>query len=100
MAITVKDRIKQLRRQMIVHSCLYYRLNTNLISDFDYDSRAKELAFLHKKFPQYMKIGVYDEYFTDWVAGEATTYSGFKLPINDPQIIAIAERLTHDSGVR
>lgn len=84
--------IKRRRLQLIVHSCIYYRLNNNIIEDFKYDSWARELAKLHKKYGV-VKINCYDSYFEDWVEGACKTYTGFKLPITDNKIIAIALRL-------
>lgn len=88
----IKSLIRRRRLQVIVHSCIYYRLNNNLISDFQYDRWSKELAKLHKKYGV-IKIGCYDEYFEDWIFELGKTYSGFKLPINDLKIIGIAEDL-------
>lgn len=88
----IKSLIRRRRLQVIVHSCIYYRLNNNLISDFQYDSWSKELAKLHKKYGV-IKINCYDEYFEDWIFELGKTYSGFKLPINDLKIIGIAEDL-------
>lgn len=88
----IKDLIRRRRLQVIVHSCIYYRLNNNLISDFQYDKWSKELAKLHKQYGV-IKINCYDEYFEDWIFELGKTYSGFKLPINDLKIIGIAEDL-------
>ena len=46
----IKILIKRRRLQLIVHSCIYYRLNDNLISDATYDKWARELAKLHQKY--------------------------------------------------
>lgn len=84
--------IKRRRLQLIVHSCIYYRLNSNIIEDFKYDSWAKELAKFHKKYGV-VKINCYDDYFQDWVDDVCKTYTGFQLPITDTKIIAIATSL-------
>lgn len=42
----IKELIKRRRRQILVHSCLYYRLASNIISDFQYDCWGKELGKL------------------------------------------------------
>ena len=39
----IKEKINQRRRQMLVHSCIYYRFDTNIVSDFDYDRWVNEL---------------------------------------------------------
>ena len=62
----IKILIKRRRLQLIVHSCIYYRLNDNLISDATYDKWARELAKLHQKYGV-IKISCYDEFFSDYV---------------------------------
>lgn len=93
----VKSLIRRRRLQVIVHSCIYYRLNNNLIPDYQYDSWGKELARLHKKYGV-VKIGCYDSYFSDWVEKPGNTYTGFKLPINDNKIIALATDLVKQAN--
>lgn len=39
-------RVDQLKRQLIVHSVIYYKLGDNIISDEDWDRRALELREL------------------------------------------------------
>lgn len=70
---TVKERIKQLRLGMLVHSFIYYKLNDSLISDHDWQRRADELVVLQAKNPA--NIGCYDEAFKDWDAS-----TGYHLP--------------------
>lgn len=89
---SIETLIKRRRLQLIVHSCLYYRFNVNLISDFQYDNWAKELAKLHSEYGV-IKINCYDSYFNDWIFDFGKTYTGFKLPINNNEIIAICESL-------
>ena len=48
--------IKRRRLQMLIHSCLYYELDTELISDAQFDTWALELATLLKENP-----GVYSD---------------------------------------
>lgn len=80
--------IRRRRRQILVHSCLYYKLNTNIISDEEFDNWCKELRELHQKYPQYMKIDCYDKAFEKWGG-----FSGFDLPTGDPAILRVAYRL-------
>lgn len=80
--------IRRRRRQILVHSCLYYKLNTNIISDEEFDKWCKELRELHQKYPQYMKINCYDAAFAKWGG-----FSGFDLPIGEPAILRVAYRL-------
>ncbi|WP_413063073.1 DNA ligase LigA-related protein [Siminovitchia sp. 179-K 8D1 HS] len=47
----VKEKIKQRRRQIIVHSYIYYYLNNSVISDHIYDRWCNELVELQEKYP-------------------------------------------------
>lgn len=48
-----KTRIEALRREIAKHDDLYYRLNTSIISDYEYDKLKAELERLEAAFPQY-----------------------------------------------
>lgn len=85
------QKINQRRRQILVHSCLYYQLNDNLISDFQYDKFARELAKLQIENKDILSKCVYNEYFKDF--GLDGCYSGFNLPHSRPEIVRAAERL-------
>ena len=71
---------------MLVHSYLYYRLNTQLITDADFDRRARELADLQALRPG--PLGYYDLVFKGW-----TGDTGYHLPMSEPAIIGLAESL-------
>ena len=72
-------RINQLRREILVHSVIYYRLNDNIISDEEWSRRAKELYDLQNKYPEISKMGVYAKDFENF------DYStGCNLPLGDP----------------
>ena len=49
----IKSRILELRKLIIEHNHNYYDLDTNLISDFEYDKLFHELVELEKKYPQF-----------------------------------------------
>jgi len=49
----IESRILELRRLIIEHNHNYYNLDTNLISDFEYDKLVEELVDLEKKYPQF-----------------------------------------------
>ena len=78
--------------QMLVHSYLYYKLDTNLISDREFDKWGKELVQLQAKYPEIAEQVEYAEDFMDWDAS-----TGFHLPVN-AQVIRIASRLTRKSA--
>lgn len=63
---TIAEKIKQRRRQMLVHSYIYYELNKNIVSDFVWAKWAKELEQLQKDYPEESKSVEYYEYFKDW----------------------------------
>jgi hypothetical protein len=80
--------IRQRRRQILVHSCLYYHLAASYISDYQFDEWCKELTRLQEKYP---KIAAHVEYardFKDFKVGEA-----FKLPYTNPEILRKAQQL-------
>ena len=63
---TIAEKIKQRRRQMLVHSYIYYELNDNIISDSKWAQWAKELEQLQKDYPEESKQVEYYEDFKDW----------------------------------
>lgn len=75
----IKEEIKRLRKVILVHSVIYYRLNTNIISDIQFDKFAKRLQKLQNQYPLLSK-GVNEFYkeFKDWDG-----CSGFNLPLGD-----------------
>jgi len=46
-----KERIDALRCNILVHSYIYYRKNTHLIKDKEFDKRCKELVKLQEEYP-------------------------------------------------
>lgn len=83
---TVVDEIKMLRRQMLVHSAIYYELNDTLIDDHEWQRRANRLAHFQKKYPH--PVGVYDAAFEGWDGS-----TGYHLPIRDPWVVDTARKL-------
>lgn len=73
---TVGEWIKQRRYQMLIHSYLYYRLDTPIVSDLRWQKWANELRDLQLAYGH--KIGFYDREFQDWDGS-----TGFHLPINE-----------------
>ena len=58
-------KIDFLQRFIILHSYIYYELNRNVISDMEYDRRAKELVFYKNKYPELWKSSMYYKQFGD-----------------------------------
>lgn len=86
----IRELIRRRRRQMLVHSCMYYRLGTSIWTDKKFDECARELAKLQRLYPNISKTVEYYEDFKDW---DGTT--GYHLqPMGDPDILAIASSLS------
>lgn len=66
--LVLAEKIQQRRYQMLIHSCIYYRLNRNLISDRQWDIWAKELRDLQNQYPDISRQVTLYEYFKDWDA--------------------------------
>lgn len=66
--LVIAELIQQRRYQILIHSCIYYKLNQNIISDRQWDMWAKELKALQEQYPNVsQKVTLY-EYFKDWDA--------------------------------
>ena len=65
---TVAEKILQRRLQMIVHSYLYYELDTNIVPDSTWSRWGKELQKLQEKYPEEAKKVKFAELFKDWDA--------------------------------
>lgn len=74
----VKALISQRRRQVLVHSYLYYELGREIISDVQWDSWARELVQLQKDYPEYAECCVEAVQFRGF---DATT--GFHLEFTE-----------------
>jgi hypothetical protein len=88
----VKADILRKRQQILVHSCLYYRFDTNLIEDYQYDRIGKSLAELQMRYPELSKEVEY-KYKAFETFGQDGCYSGYNLPTSDPDVVRKAQRL-------
>lgn len=86
--LKIAEKIQQRRYQILVHSCIYYHMGQNIISDYEWDEWARELRDLQNQYPEISKQVTLYEYFKDWDA-----YTGFHLPITLDWVIEKAERL-------
>lgn len=77
----IVERIQLLQRWILVHSVAYYDYNENIVSDFDYDANARQLAELKREYPDEFKRSRYYTYFHDYCSDEdgTTNTSGFDL---------------------
>lgn len=74
MSLSTQEYINFLQRFIIVHSYIYYELNDNVISDKDYDTKAKELVKYKNEYPELWKSSEYYKQFGDDYNG-ATGFS-------------------------
>lgn len=65
MSLSTQEYIDFLQRYIIVHSYIYYELNDNVISDKEYDAKAKELVRYKNDFPELWKSSMYYKQFGD-----------------------------------
>ena len=84
----VKELIKRRRGQMLVHSCIYYELNSNIVSDDVWQRWANELRDLQNNHPDQCNIGYYDMEFKDWNGD-----TGAMLPLKNERIWTMAKQL-------
>ena len=80
--------INRRRRQVLVHSCIYYRFNESLITDHTFDAWARELTELQRQWPEVAGGCVYAEAFKDFDGS-----TGFDLPLHDPWVMSKAAKL-------
>jgi len=86
--LEIAELIQQRRLQMLVHSCIYYEFNKNLISDEQWDMWAMELRTLQKDYPNISKKVMWFEEFKDWDAS-----TGAFLPLRDSWVQTKAQQL-------
>lgn len=84
---TTLERINQRRRQLLVHSYLYYRLNMSTISDHQYDSFALDLIRLQTEHTEIAEEGIYPDEFRGFSMGDS-----YALPLGDPRVQDMALR--------
>ena len=87
----IAELINRRRRQVLVHSCIYYRLNENIISDHQYDVWSKELAELQQAYPEIAESVPFADDFRGFDGS-----SGFDLPIHTPYVVGTAEMLLRE----
>ena len=51
----ILDLINRRENQILLHSCIYYKFNDNLIGDWEYDQIGKQLIDLAKDYPDEFK---------------------------------------------
>ena len=80
--------IERRRRQLLVHSFIYYQLDKALISDHTFDLWSKELVELQEKYPELSKECVFYDAFKDFDGS-----GGSSLPFADPDVQTVGYML-------
>lgn len=84
----IRDLIQRRRLQVLVHSCIYYELNSNIITDEQWDKWARELVQLQKDYPEESESVIWFNAFVDWDAS-----TGAFLPLTDEWVVRKAKWL-------
>lgn len=80
--------IQRRRLQLLVHSCIYYHFNDNLISDSTYDAWSKELVELQLQYSEQSEKAMWYDEFRDWDGS-----TGYHLPTRHPWVVSKAKHL-------
>jgi predicted RNA methylase len=91
----IKELIRRRRRQILVHSCIYYRFGTSIVEDSTFDEWAYELVELQKNNPEISKSTLLYDEFKDFDGS-----TGFDLPTGEPWVVDKAYRLIKEEKIR
>ena len=80
--------INRRQRQLLVHSCLYYRMNESIVPDHVFDAWSVQLVRLKEEAADLFKESIYAQSFEDFDGS-----SGYHLPYWKPEIVRAAEKL-------
>lgn len=91
---SIRAKMEQRRRQILVHSIIYYVMNDNIISDATWSKWAAELEALQRKYPDIARTSVYADAFSQFNGS-----TGCNLPLDDEwgnnkarQLLAMRDR--------
>lgn len=84
----IAELITRRRRQILVHSVIYYKMNESIISDHTWSKWATELKNLQDGYPDIAKNCPLAEEFKNFDPS-----SGFDLPLDDPWAVNKARYL-------
>lgn len=71
--------INRRRRQVLLHSIIYYKYDDNIVSDYTWSKWAQELEDLQRQYPEIAAKCVYADAFKDFDHS-----TGSNLPLDDP----------------
>lgn len=87
----IAELINRRRRQILVHSVIYYKLDDNIISDSTWSRWAVELKELQELYPRIAASVPYAKEFEDFDPS-----TGCNLPLDDPWALSVAKGLLRD----
>ena len=87
--LEIAERIQQRRIQLLIHSCIYYKLNNNIVSDKKWDEWARELKTLQEHYRDIAEKVMWYDAFKDWDAS-----TGAFLPLDDEWVMQKAMLLS------
>lgn len=90
----ILELITRRRRQILVHSIIYYELNENLITDNQWSEWAVELEELQAKYPDISAKAPLAEEFYGFDHS-----TGQNLPLRDPHWLMTAQKLLRYSQI-
>lgn len=70
--------INRRERQILLHSCIYYELDKNIISDYQFDMWSKELVELMEAYPKEFKASAYFLEFKEFT-GSSGAFLNYRL---------------------
>ena len=89
----ILELINRRERQVLIHANLYYRQNTNIISDFTYDKWSHELVELIQEHPNEFRKSAWYSAFRDFDGN-----TGMDLPLADHWVESTANHLLKIQG--
>ena len=84
----IRELISRRRRQVLVHSVIYYKLNANLIDDTTWSKWALELEELQNRYPKIAAACPLAKAFENFDHS-----TGMSLPLDDPWAVRTAQYL-------
>lgn len=82
----IAELIQRRRLQLLVHSCIYYAYNENLVTDDTWTKWALELEGLQAQYPEIANKVRWAEAFKDFDHS-----TGYNLPTRDPWVMGRAK---------
>lgn len=84
----IEELITRRRRQILVHSIIYYKMDDNIVPDSKWAEWALELDKLQREYPDIAAKCIYSEAFSEFDPS-----SGYNLPLDDPWGVSKAKQL-------